>query len=355
MSEVSEVSETPIVSSSETETTKTQETAHDFFTSFDEFLRFCSEVLKFKLNNDLKLDSNNKNNIISICLNNYKEILKKSPTSYKHCTNVIRMWESCSKHLKYLSSDEKDVDIQAFAEWLRVKSSVSIQVPVEKTQSKIMITTIYGNCHRIADRLFEDAEKAESQGQKEKADRFYEDPAITYPDKFLLLLFRLVQFSVNAENKIVYTPNPLVTLAISKLETNLNLSENETPETSGNLGELFNIVTDLASSIGIQLPGGMPAGGFDNAQMKKALNQVKSDPGTKKMLSGLFSGLNPNDPSTFPATLNNLMSAMSQNAQKVPEAVQRANAATVENPTGQLTLGSTGSTGSTEKATSSGL
>src|SRR5579863_6130358 len=87
-----------------------------FETIFEDFLIFCAETFKYKMNNYLQLESVDGSNIIKNYLNNYVKLFKGTRKSPKHVMQIQEIWKVCQKHLKL--DDEGDVDVASFAEWL---------------------------------------------------------------------------------------------------------------------------------------------------------------------------------------------------------------------------------------------
>ncbi|AYV86100.1 MAG: hypothetical protein Solivirus6_9 [Solivirus sp.] len=318
-----------------------------FQTHFDALLRFCAEILKYKMNADLQLESVTNSNIIKTFLNNYHHIYKQTREKPSHVFAVQEVWALCQKHLK---RDRKDqtVDLISFAHWLP-NSSLSIRPPIENTRAKIMITSIYINADRISNTINAKAEFAQKTGDQKAADELYANPAFNYSNKFILLLLRLFQYSVSKDNKIVFTPIEIVSEAILKLEQELGMRPDEEPEYGSGLGDILSIINDLTNTVGIKLPN-LPPGGLSKKNLNRAMGEMRSKPDLKSKFQNMFDGLNinVNDPSSLPQAFSKLMSTMQETAKQEPEFIQRSRNATVENPTGATSSSSSSSSTSTD-------
>ncbi len=319
-------------------TTSPQEVT--FQSHFDNLMRFCTEILKYKMNSELQLESVTNSNIIKTCLNKYYDIYRQSRDRPSHVFAVQAVWTLCQKHLKR-NRENRSVDIEGFATWLH-NSSLSIKPPVENARAKVMITSIYINAKRISDSIFAKAEFAENTGDHKAASELYKNPALNYSNKFILLLLRLFQYSVSKDNKIVFTPIDLVTEAISKLEEELGLKANEEPEYGSGLGDILGIIQDLTKTVGIKLPSipGMTDGAdvFTGKNINRAMGELKSNPKMQSDMKSMFDGLNIDmnnlNANSLPQAFTNLMQTMQKTAQQEPEFIARSRNATVENPTG---------------------
>ncbi len=361
------------------ETTEIESKEPNFTEVFEELFKFCFEILKYNMTGEIKLESVGGSNIIRTFLNNYYTIFKKLPKSTKHVIQIQEAWKICEPHLQYKdnsnspsgpsgpsetessgTSESQEPDIETFAEWLE-KYSVSIKPPTENTKAKIMISTIFNNSLRIVKKLMTDAERFESKGNQDEANKIYDNPAIHYSNFFLLHLFRLFQFDVktiidsntgNKITKIVYSPIPIITASITTLEKELGLTKNEIPSIGGEIGDLLSSMPELINDLGIELPDelsmkGKGRGGMQGG-LKQAMKDIKTKPEMKGLFQNLLSGINMKDPASLMTALNRVTAGMSQNAMNVPDAVKRANAASVDNPTGQLSLPSTSSNSSSK-------
>lgn len=307
----------------------------NFTEVFKNFIDFSLEILKYKMSNEIKLESVGGSSIIRTYLNNYNTIFLKTPKSTKHVIQIQEAWKICEPHLTYISSTVQEPDIEEFATWLE-KYSVSIKPPTENSKAKIMISSIFNNALKIVQKLMNDAEAAESKGKQDEANKIYDNTAIHYSNYFLLHLFRIFQFDVktitengNKVTKICYSPIPIVSASIKKLEETLGLSENEIPETGGELGDLLGSVPELINSLGIEMPAELTGKNKSmKGGIKAAMNDIRTNPETKHMVQNLLSGINMKDPASLATALNRVMAGMQQNAMNVPDAVKKANAAT---------------------------
>lgn len=363
-----------VVTESSSTTEKTEPTTEnsakksepDFNKTFDDFISFCFEILKYRMSNNLELQSVGSSSIIRTYLDNYNTIYKKSRKSHKHVVQIQEIWEKCKEFLTYDKDLPDDVDIESFALWLE-KNSLVIAPPTDNPKAKIMVSTIFDNALKISRSLMQKADGLEKLNKKDEANKIYESTAINYSNTFLLLLFRLFQFSTrkitteNGETKpqIYFNPSKIITQSIQKLESSLGIEENETFRVDGGLEDLLGGAGEIMSSLGIQLPEEMDINKTlkgqsrtqTRGQMKQALQEIQSRPELKGMMQGLFSGLNPKDPASISIVLNNLMSKMQQ-GMPMPEPLQRATQATSDNtPAPTLALPPPSSNSSTNSET----
>lgn len=289
------------------EETEKEEVA-TFSSQCDHFFALCDEVLKHDSCGDL-LSASSKPNKIQASFNNYRTVFLKTKTSDKHVEKFRAIYTKCRQQIKM------DPELDNFMEWFRTTSFII--APTEKAVTKLHLTAIYRNCVRIADRLNDLAKE-----NPQEAEKYEEDPAATYPEKFILHLFRLFTFCCPEKDVKVLEER------INLLEQNLGLAKDENPAVQSDLDQLLSTVSGFASEAGIQIPVGV--GKMDTKQIVQGLNGLRQNKQAVEMVKGFFGGVNMNDPSSLTNALGKVAEQMKTNAQQVPEPVQRSLRATAE-------------------------
>ena len=304
------------------ESEKSTENPLTFPESCELFFDFCDQVLKHDSCGDL-VSVSGKPQKVQAAFNNYRVVFNKTKTSSKHVDKFKEIYEKCRRKIK------GDSELNDFMEWFRTTSFII--APTDKAVVKFHLTAIFRNCVRIADRLTELATQ-----HPEEAERYEDDPAATYPEKFMLHLFRI--FTYCCPSKDVES---FLQARIGLLESVLGLSKDENPAISSDLDGLLSVVTGFAAEAGIQVPAGM--GSISVKQMTEGLGALRQNEQAINMVKGFFGGVNMNDPQSLTSALGKVAEQMKTNAQQVPEPVQRSlNARAEEAPLpSQLLLPST--------------
>jgi len=282
-----------------------QEVGPSFQETFDQFLKFSEQVLKYNLSGDLiLLSSGNKSNAIKTGLEGYKRIYRETRTSSKHVDKFKEVYQKCLPQLKRSS------DVDKFMDWFQNQSFI-IQ-PKEKSRNKIHIVAVFRNCCRIAEHISDEAEK-----HPQNSEQYYNDPAAVYPEQFMLYLFRLFTFCCSpSENEKYLQPN------IGDLESTLGLTKDEVPASSDGYSDLFSVATEMAKEIGIDIPANSAP--INGNQFREALGTLTQDDKTKSAIKGIFSGINLQNPNDLSGAIGKILERMQQTAQEVPDPVQRS-------------------------------
>lgn len=306
---------------------------------FKEFIEFSSETLRYYMNDNLSVDKAGGNEIIKKKLDAYYKLFMKTKHLPGHVRECQRIWKACQSHLKR-DYETKEVDIASFTDWF-TKAALTITPSVDNPQSAIKVSIIYNNCLRIVQRIESEVKKAEETGDVEQVKRLYAYSANSYPEKFLYLLFRCFQFSIDGD-KVVKNPTDILTEAIQILLEDIQPKGGESFDDSGFDG-LFSMVREFGNATGLNLPP-IPTGpngeAFNAKTLKTGMQRLKTDPQAKQQVQRAFASLgmkdmDPSDPNLFAKAIGKFMTQMGN--QPMPDALIRAQNATVENPTGEST------------------
>lgn len=284
--------------------------------TFDHFLTFAEKVLQFNVSGELLLTSvGNQSNVIQTSLTNYRKVYNQTRGSTKHIEKFRDIYGKCRPQFLH------EVELDTFMDWFR-KTSFVIS-PQEKSRSKILLTAIFRNCCRIAEHISEEAER-----NPDKADDLYDDPAAIYPEMFMLHLFRIFYHCADETDRTTIINN-----RIEEIEGTLGLTKNQVPVSSDGLNDLFSAATDMAKSIGLDVPTNAPQ--MSSGQFREAINTLTKDPSTREAIRDIFQGVDLKDPKNMPGAVGKILQRMQSNAEQPPEAIKRSLNATVENPTGK--------------------
>lgn len=281
-----------------------------FNETFDQFLIFAERVLQYDTSGEFKLSATgNQANATQTALNGYQNIYNKTRQSPKHIEKFREVYLKCRPLLV------KEIPTDNFMEWF--EKSTFVITPQEKSRNKIYLTVIFRNCCRIAEHIADEAERDPSK------ENLLNDPAATYPEHFMLYLFRLFYICADETDR-----QTMINSRIAELETKLRLGKDEVPAMSDGLNEIFSAARGLAEDIGINVPKDAPP--ISSNQFREMLGQFTKSDDTKKALKGMFEGVNISDPKQIPNAIGKILGKMQENASKPPEAVRRSMEATAD-------------------------
>lgn len=276
---------------------------------FDHFLNFAEKVLQYNISGELILASvNNQSNAIQASLNNYRKVYNKTRESSKHIEKFTEIYIKC--RAKFL----QDIDLDTFMDWFR--STSFIISPQEKSRSKILLTAIFRNCCRIAEHISDEADR-----NPERADQLYNDPAAMYPEMFMLHLFRIFYYCADETDRTT-----MINQRIDDIEETLGLTKDQIPSSGDGLRDLFSAATEMAQSIGINVPKSVAP--MTGGQFRDAIKTITQDPQTRAAMKDIFTDVDLNDPSNVPGAIGKILQRMQENAKRPPDAVQKSLKAT---------------------------
>lgn len=285
----------------------TEEQEITFPSTFDSFLDFAEKVLQYNASGELIQASGGvQSNAIQVGLRGYRRIYDSTRNSPKHLEKFREIFTKCRSRL------ENDRDTYSFMDWFATQTIVI--TPGEKSRNLIRISLIFRKCCTIADALMSD-EKTQEENQN--------NPANTYPETFMLHLFRLFSYCVSDADRA-----NIVSPIIDELEQLLNLKKDEIPIITDGFGEMYSIVNEIAQEAGVSIPKGV--GKITNQQFREAVSNIAKDSGTKKVIKEMFEGINLKNPDTLPATVGKILQKMTDTTKEIPEPIQRAMNATAD-------------------------
>lgn len=273
-----------------------------FQTTLENFFTFAEAVLKYDVSGDLILASGGaQSNGIQVSLKGYQKLYEHTKTNPKHLEKIREIYQKCKPFL------QKNKDMDAFMEWFPQQTLI-IAVNT-KTRNRVVLSAIFRKCCTIADKLMED----ENQ----------DSPATTFPESFMLHLFRLFHFAADAHDK-----EDIILPMISELENVLHLNKDEVPILNDSMGDMYSLISEIAEETGLELPKN--GKNVNVAQFRQAMSSFTKNPEAKKMVKDLLGGVDLKNPQDLPATVGNLLQKMNDTAKNMPEALQRSMAATAD-------------------------
>ena len=311
--------DTPTGSSTDTQTINAKK---EFIDLLDEFLEFCGNIVNFRANDEIKLQSAKPQiSPIKTGVEKYRLVFKETQSSPKHVEKFAEVYKSCRSKLSINVSNTEE-STHEFMDWFSTKTfTVS---PTEKSKATLFLCILFKKCISIADRVSEMAEKEQDVDAKEK---IMSDPATIYPEIFMIHLLRVFVQCAPVEDA-----EEFIIPRIRYLESSNSIVEDANPDSQTDINDWIGTVAGLAKDIGVEMPSAM--NGKSRSEMQKAFNYVSKNPETKDMLRETFKGIDLKDPTKIKQSFAKIMERMQENSEKIPEPVQRSLNATVENPTG---------------------
>lgn len=261
-----------------------------FAEAMDSFLIFAERVLSYAPSGVKKVNDNSSNKL-KIALGYYKNVFNKTRESKKHVKLFSEIYKAC----RGLMMEYPEID-QFMSQFMNKIFVVKIS---ENSDSKIYLSAIFRYCTRIA---------SEADDRYEKGvEGALEDPAMTYPESFMLHLFRLFMFCASESDK-----TELLVPKIEILEKSLNLRPNEVPQTGGSgFEKLIQFSTNLAREIGMDVPNINDA---SIPEIENMMSRLTSDKKMKDMVKKVIGNVNYKDPSKLQDVFFNLASMLNETA-----------------------------------------
>lgn len=288
--------------------------ATSFTEALDTFIVFAEKILHYDTNGALGISSlGSKSNAIQTGLNGYRKVYNQTRQNpIKHIEKFKEVYDKC--RILFV----KETCLDEFMDWFE-KQAFTV-VPTPNSRNKICLTIIFRNCIRIAENI-----SAESEKYPQRAEELLSDPAATYPEHFMLYLFRIFYHCADETDR-----QTMIIPQIEELEKALGLRQNEVPPVSDSLSEVLDFAREAIDDLdlGFKMPNAkLPKG----MSWQQAMGQIKNNPSIKPALKDVFSGVDLNNPQNLPGALSKLLGKMTETASEVPEAVKRANEATSDN------------------------
>jgi hypothetical protein len=267
----------------------------------------ADQVTKYNGSGDLGLTTSNVDPI-GTKIRKYKAVYGKTKESTKHLAKFQEVYMKCRS--RFLQAEEFDV----FMLWFESQSFTISATD----QVYFPLSIIFRKCCTISRNIDEQALKDSSTEAHVGS---------TYPEMFMLHLFRLFIFAAPAEDQTK------VALTVKTLEETLGLTSGDNPDPVDGLADVVGMASDVISDMGVQVP----KGAFNAGEFKKAIGSFTKNSDAKNTLKKMFSGIKLDGATKddIPKVFSKIFEGMQQNAEQVPEPLQRSMNATVENPTGQ--------------------
>ncbi|MEM3858060.1 MAG: hypothetical protein QW478_01495 [Candidatus Micrarchaeaceae archaeon] len=273
-----------------------------FVSTYNELLNLCEKIL---------MNDNNKVSILRSGILGYKKLLNLKPDHPKHVEKLKEVYKQCKQQL---INSQNDYD--EFLDWFQNTNFV-ISPKEESKKGRIHLSIIYKVGLRISKEIYEKAENATKQEEKEE---YLNNPAAMFPETFILYLLRLFRFCCDkgeAESII----NPI----IEKLEKALGLKANENPVFADSFSELWNVGLEIAETVGIELPKNSKDINIGYKDVQKAVKAYKSNDNIKKSvkseLQNVLKGVKITDPSNLPEVFNKVFNQMKNNVNAKKEEI----------------------------------
>lgn len=272
---------------------------------FEKLFELTDQVSRYNGAGDLCVKSSNVDPIGTL-IRKYKYAYGKTKSSSVHLNKFRELYDKFRG--KYLNS----TDFDEFMAWFErqtftITATTTVYFP---------LSLIFRKCCVIARNSEQESQKSNSTSRLIGS---------TYPEQFMFHLFRILSFAVSEEDK------KRINQTILELQEILGLEDGQTPDPVDDLGGLVGMATELMQEMGVNVP----KKNLDSLNIGQALRSLSKDPNAKNNLKGMFKGIKIKDSKDIPGAFSQILSKMKDNAESIPEPVQRSMAATVENPTGQ--------------------
>lgn len=276
-----------------------------FTETMDSFLLLAEKTFKYDTSGEAVFSSGSKQNSgMKVAFNGYKTIYNKtrSPPT-KHIEKMKEVYDKCRAHLLETES------VEEFMVWFNEKSSFII-TPSATSRNKLYLTSLFRSCSKIAISLADEAKRDPS-----KADEILSSPAAVYPEQFTLLLLRMFYHCADPSDK-----ETLIVPKIEELQSMLGVEGKEAPSMNDGLGDIMSMAGDIAAGLGLPIP----SGALDSKMLKRSMNEWSNNEEMKSTIMNFFSGVDLKNPKDLPNAISKVFSKMQENADAVPEAVQRS-------------------------------
>ncbi len=281
-------------------------TFDDHFTSL---FSLADQVVKYDGSGDLTIRTSNVDPI-GTKVRKYKRAYEQTKTNPAHLAKFVDVYKACRR--KYLDAN----DFDEFMLWFE-KQSYKIAAT---DQVYFPLSIIFRKSCVVARNIDEKSAKDSSVDGHVGS---------TYPEQFMLHLFRIFLFTCSKEDK------KKIEETVDTLETNLGLKEGENPDPVDGLSDVVSMATDVIGDMGLNIP----KGSFNASDFKNVISNFTKDPNAKKQMKKMFSGIKIKDKDDIPGAFSQIFEKMKENAAEIPEPVQRSMAASSDDPNGELSLG----------------
>lgn len=271
-----------------------------FDTNIKALFTLTEQITKYDGNGNLSVSSVNP---IDVVFRKFRGLYEKTSNKESFMKLFVALYGKCSKqHLACESMDD-------FMLWFEDQKFI-IDVT---TKVYFPVTVIFRKACTIA----RDADQAMQTSKEQEG-----SVGSTYPEQFMLHLFRIFADCVSPSDSIKKTA--------TELEETLGLMAGQIPEPSDGLTNLVTMAKDVMGDMNPNLA----KQSINPHEIKNALANFKSTPEMKNAMKKMLGGIKLDNAKDGKAAMMNILTQMQENATELPEAIQRSMNATVDNPTG---------------------